>query len=591
MRVFIHVPRTGGLSVHEACLDNNVDIQRLHCCDAKYLGLNANTTVIKMGRDDIERFKDSSFVISLRNPIDRFVSTFNFLIQERVMLLKVRSLEVYKKLVLKDSKLTEEENIVEYLKNPEYELWPDNPDNIDLSKYDYDVNKFAENLYDSNGILNPGILKAPENIKTIYEDLHYYYDKIINEYRSNIEGVLCFPTLEEDAKRIFNIDIPHINKSFANNQISQLAYTNLTKFLESDFTILKKMLNLDVITEKQYSDLQVCKSYTNVTRLLNARYRTPKEETVTHRMPLACYRNEASLSSNYVNDDIGDWDYTSFNNILHRNLHGTLRFVANVYETRLSIKTLTHRFIHIGKCGGTSIRAALVSKLFLKHPTGYISERDYNLTRFVAPLYMEWFHCDRVHTRSNLSHYVCLRNPIDRFVSAFNWIYYRVSTPTYEPNLHKEYVERNPTVEDFALYDNDVNNMAEQLYDDDGVLNEKAHSIIMGPPGDDLGNFRGNQLSWNITYYMEELVNSSTTKFAGVIAFPTLNEDAKHHFGIELRHFKKNKVGNKTLSKLGYKNLRRYLDSDFRCIKAIYDQGGMTEKQFNDLNVCYSAPP
>lgn len=231
-------------------------------------------------------------------------------------------------------------------------------------------------------------------------------------------------------------------------------------------------------------------------------------------------------------------------------------------------------FIHVGKCGGTSIRTALSSKELLKHT--------------VEPVNITWCHCRKPELIDTLPYYVCLRNPIDRFVSAFNWIYYRVITPTYEPTLHKRYVTRNPSVEDFAFYDNDVNKMAEQLYDNDGALNEKAHNITMARGRDKLGKF-GGQMSWDITFYLEELLKSEI-KITGVIAFPTLEEDAKHHFGIELGCFKKNQLGNKTLSKLGYKNLRRYLDNDFKCIKAIYDQGGMTEKQFNDLNVCYSAP-
>lgn len=251
----------------------------------------------------------------------------------------------------------------------------------------------------------------------------------------------------------------------------------------------------------------------------------------------------------------------------------------------------SYYFIHVGKCGGTSIRTAMFSKEILKHPTGLVSDDEYEMLKHTAgPDNITWCHCHKPDLSHALPYYVCLRNPIDRFVSAFNWVYYRVITPTYEPRLHKGYVRRNPTVEEFAFYDNDVNKMAEQLYDNDGSLNEKAYSIIMGPLKDDLGNFRGNQISWNINFYLEELLKSEI-KITGVIAFPTLEEDAKHHFGIELGYFKKNQVGNKTLSELGYKNLRRYLDSDFRCIQAIYDQGGMTEKQFNDLNVCYSASP
>lgn len=240
----------------------------------------------------------------------------------------------------------------------------------------------------------------------------------------------------------------------------------------------------------------------------------------------------------------------------------------------------SHYFIHVGKCGGTSIRTALFSKEMLKRPTGLVSDDEYEMLKHTAgPANITWCHCHKPDLSDTLPYYVCLRNPIDRFVSAFNWVYYRVITPTYEPRLHKSYVKHHPTVEDFAFYDNDVNKMAEQLYDNDGALNEKACSII-----------RRNQMSWNINFYLEELLKSGI-KITGVIAFPTLEEDAKHHFGVELGYFKKNQLGNKTLSKLGYKNLRKYLDGDFRCIQVIYDQGGMTEKQFNDLNVCYSAPP
>lgn len=261
-------------------------------------------------------------------------------------------------------------------------------------------------------------------------------------------------------------------------------------------------------------------------------------------------------------------------------------------------------FIHIGKCGGTSLGNALsYQRSVSNNMTDYkaaIEESNKiattaieesrasgnpNLSSHVSMVQhipVMYYHCNTPDYVSTDKYVICLRNPVDRFVSAFNWIHLRV-TSTYNANIgrnHMRYIENNISEYEFSLYDNDVNIFAESLYDCDGNLNSEVDHIIRR-----VGKHRNypSQLGLDIDFYLRDLIwCCKPENIEGIISFPTIRQDAHRIFGIEIDHHKKS-FGNTKLSSKGYANLVKYLKKDYECIEKLYEMGAMTVEQYSDL--------
>lgn len=199
------------------------------------------------------------------------------------------------------------------------------------------------------------------------------------------------------------------------------------------------------------------------------------------------------------------------------------------------IKKMPKRIlIHIGKCGGSTIGAAL-------RENGIIFDK-------------------KVHIRQppiNLSaeYYIIARDPISRAISAFNWRYHLVNSQEWQKN-------RFPG--EFEILNNyqNLNSLAERLYFPNGGIRAIAQ-----------GNYRSiHHLGEGISFYLYDLLQAIPKEnVAGVIMQETLNEDLNRLFNISTnigtnrnRHIRNERM--LSLSEKARYNLRRFLEDDYKCI-------------------------
>jgi len=106
--------------------------------------------------------------------------------------------------------------------------------------------------------------------------------------------------------------------------------------------------------------------------------------------------------------------------------------------------------IHIGKCGGSSVKSVLPDNKTL--------------------------HATRPALELNGKYVAVIRNPIHRFVSAFYHMYSAYSVCKTKNQEALNYIEKNR--QKFNLYKT-ANGLAEAIYDERGELNIDAHHLIM----------------------------------------------------------------------------------------------------------------
>lgn len=192
-------------------------------------------------------------------------------------------------------------------------------------------------------------------------------------------------------------------------------------------------------------------------------------------------------------------------------------------------------FIHIGKCAGASV-----------HYTLKDLKKKFKIVHLEKPKIFQ-----------NKDYLITIRDPIGRFVSGFNWKKERVVTENISSVASKnEY-------SGFVYWDN-VNNLAENLYNGDGTINKKAASFIKDV----------NHLMYDIHYHLENMIDVVDSKYIKVLRFEHLNSDFKKLFGIDVQHkLHVNANINKYLSRSGRDNLKKFLAKDYRCIEKLIDYG------------------
>ena len=201
--------------------------------------------------------------------------------------------------------------------------------------------------------------------------------------------------------------------------------------------------------------------------------------------------------------------------------------------------------IHIGKCGGSTIKRQLL-----------INNVPFNHVHIKKPIY-----------GSKKKYIIIIRNPVKRFISAWNWRkYHKCKVNCLESEMN-------------IFSNNTLNKFAVNLYDNKNNLNfdlkEKIHHI--NPK--------------NINFYLGDLLNNiDKNQILGVITQENLENDYKNIFNIsfneKLGSFKKNKyVYDTYLSSKGLNNLKMFLKDDYNCIEKLNSMGLLTRKQYNDLTV------
>jgi hypothetical protein len=234
-------------------------------------------------------------------------------------------------------------------------------------------------------------------------------------------------------------------------------------------------------------------------------------------------------------------------------------------------------FIHIGKCGGSTIYTMLKSK-FSKYKEYHLI-KDYTSTE----KYILW-----------------IRNPLARFVSAFNHSYTAVNyTFTKEdipriklnncivPCRIKDKLKSNRPFLYSVEYDSLVNlfktanALAEGLSSENETIKRKALQLMNSPI---------EHINKGIGWYLNngKFVKNRYSKILFVGKLETINEDikslesilhCKFNTNTHLRENKNSSMESKYLSPLAIKNLLEfYKNTDYAALKALYESGWITKE-------------
>lgn len=213
------------------------------------------------------------------------------------------------------------------------------------------------------------------------------------------------------------------------------------------------------------------------------------------------------------------------------------------------------QFVHIGKCGGST-----VEKLLPRSPV--ISEK-----------YSSYFqsHINGVVIDSACDYLFCLRNPIDRAFSAFEWRQKLVSKDSLSDQVHRFPGERKVLRKYKSL-----GIMARSLYQADGRLDQAVardfHAV--------------HHLRESISFYCRPLLAVvSPTNILGVVCQETLAADCIGILGVDAAEVRirsnplKRRI-DQDLDDVAVKHLKRFLVEDYQCLAALWSLGALSDQQF-----------
>ena len=211
--------------------------------------------------------------------------------------------------------------------------------------------------------------------------------------------------------------------------------------------------------------------------------------------------------------------------------------------TYINMKNLV--IIHIRKCGGGTILEELQSRN-IKFKEIHIEEAVYEP------------HCDYV---------IVIRNPITRFISAFNWRYYLVC----DSKIQEDRFDNEKNI--LEKYKN-VDNLCVDLKNNPNIFN--------GEPESD--NYV-HHLSEDIHFYLKNFIKKCPIKqIIGIICTETLKKDMKNIFNIDVtKHDKDNSGYNKIITNDSYHILKSYLANDYMIIDKMYQLGWINDEQYDIL--------
>jgi len=203
-------------------------------------------------------------------------------------------------------------------------------------------------------------------------------------------------------------------------------------------------------------------------------------------------------------------------------------------------------FVHVGKCGGSSVKSALKS-----HGIPF-----------------EEVHIKPVVWTPRASYCILLRDPIDRALSAFNWRYRLVVT---EGTQQHRFPGERAILERWGT----LNALAEALYDEGGVANEEA-----------IQEFRTiHHLKESIGFYFQRFnIAKHAGQIQSVMFQESLDADFKRTFQADLpsKRLKHNPISS-ALSARAESNLRRVLASDYAVIEALHAAGHISQDRYESI--------
>ena len=216
------------------------------------------------------------------------------------------------------------------------------------------------------------------------------------------------------------------------------------------------------------------------------------------------------------------------------------------------------QFVHVGKCGGSTI-------LELLSQSPVVSEK-----------YSSFYesHVNGVKITSDCDYLICLRNPIDRAFSAFEWRKKLVLDDAL-PDQVDRFSGESAVLRGYG----DLGQLAKSLYRPDGRLDQvvaRDFQLV-------------HHLRESIAYYVRPLLDVlSPDNVLGIICQETLSFDCERLLGVSAQNlfFRRNNSKRQSthhLDQNARSSLRRYLADDFQCIASLWALGVLGDDQMMKL--------
>jgi hypothetical protein len=205
--------------------------------------------------------------------------------------------------------------------------------------------------------------------------------------------------------------------------------------------------------------------------------------------------------------------------------------------------------IHIGKCGGSTLRTAL-EKIADTFPVQIV-------------------HVEKPVYNPEHSYIIVARSPISRAISAFNWRYKLVVT---DGTQHDRFKGEQEVLRRYGS----LNTIAEALYDNDGNPNKAVHGDIR----------KIHHLREDIGFYLSGLLpQCQPGQVTAVLMQENLNADIQRVFGVAAGEREKDnsKVSTNTLSRQAEENLRRFFKPDYEALALLHSWGLIEDTVFAAL--------
>lgn len=204
--------------------------------------------------------------------------------------------------------------------------------------------------------------------------------------------------------------------------------------------------------------------------------------------------------------------------------------------------------IHIGKCGGASLKAALKQ-------SGHLNG-------------MFTVHVKRPVFRKDLKYIVVARDPLRRAVSAFNWRYKLVVIDEVQRS-------RFPGEHEILGRYGSIGALAEALYDADGTPRSEVFRDAR----------KIHHIREDISYYLTDLLDRcSPHQIEAVLMQENLDKDIKRVFGIwnENRIHENHPTRDRgALSDRAIDNLVRFLHRDYEALTRLWMWGKIDEESYS----------
>ena len=213
------------------------------------------------------------------------------------------------------------------------------------------------------------------------------------------------------------------------------------------------------------------------------------------------------------------------------------------------------QFVHIGKCGGSTV------------------EKILSASPVVHEKYSSFFesHINGVIPDASCDYLFCIRNPIERVFSAFEW-----RRKLVLEDSHPDQVRRFPGEATILRQYKSLGSMARLLYRADGRLNQAVARDFQSV----------HHLRESISFYCSPLLGVLTPRnVLGVVCQETLADDCTRVLGVDVAGIQERGNASKRrierdLDADAVRNLKRFLVEDYQCIAALWSLGMLCDQQF-----------